>query len=88
MALVKELDSLKEFLHTYEQSMERKDNIISNLTSAMYRQRDKIELMRNFCNWRIQHNDAKREVGLQHNDAKREVGLQHNDAKRGGFTAQ
>ena len=78
--------------------MERKDNIISNLTSAVYRQRDKIELMRNFCNWRIQHNDAKREVGLQHdskrevglqhNDSKRGVGLQHSDAKRGGFTAQ
>ena len=82
-SLIKELDNLKELLHTYEQSLERKDSIISNLTNAVYRQRDKIDLMRNFCNWRIQHNDAKREVSLlgseveykYNNDAKREVSL-------------
>ena len=60
--LIKELNSMKEFLHTYEQTMERKDRIISNLTKAVYRQRDKLELMRNFCTWRLQHNDSKREV--------------------------
>ncbi|XP_076453730.1 centrosomal protein POC5-like isoform X2 [Babylonia areolata] len=60
--LIKELNSLKEFLHTYDQSMERKDSIISNLTQAMYRQRDKLQLMQNFCQWRVHHNDLKREA--------------------------
>ncbi|KAL8586266.1 hypothetical protein ACOMHN_003781 [Nucella lapillus] len=60
--LIQELNSLKEFLHTYKLSMERKDNIISNLTHAMYRHRDKMELMRNFCQWKIHHMDSKREA--------------------------
>ncbi|XP_070178405.1 centrosomal protein POC5-like isoform X1 [Littorina saxatilis] len=59
-ALIKELDGMKEFLHTYQKTMERKDVIISNLTTAVFRQRDKTLLTRNFSNWRIQHNDAKR----------------------------
>lgn len=59
--LIRELDTMKEYLHSFEQSMHRKDAIISNLTKAMFRMRDKMELMRNFCTWRIQHNDSKRE---------------------------
>ena len=57
-----EIDSLKELLHTYEQSMERKDQVISNLTHAMQKQKDRKDMMKQFCDWRIRHNDVKREV--------------------------
>nr|KAG5701813.1 hypothetical protein BaRGS_019024 [Batillaria attramentaria] len=59
--LVEEMDTMKELLHTYEQSAERKDSVISNLTTALHHHRDKMELMRKFCDWKAQHNDAKRE---------------------------
>lgn len=59
---VKEMDTMKELLHTYEQTMERKDAVITNLTTALHRSRDKLELMRKFCDWKAQHNDAKREA--------------------------
>ncbi|KAK6178513.1 hypothetical protein SNE40_013291 [Patella caerulea] len=60
--LVNEIDSLKELLHTYEQSMERKDEVISNLTHAMQKQKERKDMMKQFCEWRIKHNDVKREA--------------------------
>lgn len=60
--MMREMNSMKELLHTYEQSMERKDQIVSNLTAAVQRHRDKLELMRKFSDWRLKQNDAKREV--------------------------
>ena len=60
--LQNEIESLKELLHTYEQSVQRKDQVISNLTQALQKQREKQEMTRTFCEWKIKHNDAKREV--------------------------
>ena len=62
MSLGNELESLKELLHTYEQSIQRKDDVISNLTGAMGKQRDKFDTLKTFCEWKIKHNDVKREV--------------------------
>jgi centrosomal protein POC5 len=56
------MESLKELLHTYEQSIERKDQLISNLTHAMQKQREKIEMLKKYNEWKIKHIDRKREV--------------------------
>uniref|UniRef100_A0A8B9Z2Z7 Centrosomal protein POC5 n=1 Tax=Buteo japonicus TaxID=224669 RepID=A0A8B9Z2Z7_9AVES len=57
-----EMENLKELLHTYEISIGRKDEVITNLTQALERQKERIELMRKFTLWRIQHVKAKQEV--------------------------
>lgn len=64
MKLVEEMNNLKELLATYEKSIERKDQVISNLTHALQKQKDKTEVMRTFCEWKLKHNDHKREVCL------------------------
>ena len=61
-SLQNELESMKELLHTYEQSIERKDDVITNLTRAMQKQKDKFDMLKTFCEWKIKHNDMKREV--------------------------
>ena len=58
------MENLKELLHTYEMSIERKDGIIANLTRGMQRQRDQQEMLKTFSEWKIRHNDAKREVWM------------------------
>jgi centrosomal protein POC5 len=60
-----EMENLKELLHTYETSIDRKDEVISNLTRALQRHKEKFEMMRTFCGWRIKHNDTKREVSTR-----------------------
>ncbi|XP_070689858.1 centrosomal protein POC5 [Pempheris klunzingeri] len=60
--LKSELDSLKGLLHTYETSSQRKDEVIVNLSQVLDRQKEKIEKMRAFTNWRIQHTVAKEEA--------------------------
>ena len=60
--VLNEMESLKELLHTYEQSIERKDQVISNLTHAMQKQREKIEMLKKFNEWKLKHIDRKREV--------------------------
>ena len=60
--LYSEMDGLRELLHTYEQSIERKDQVISNLTRGLQKQREKFEMMKTFSEWKISHNDKKREV--------------------------
>ena len=62
--LLQEINNLKELLNTYEKSIERKDQVISNLTGALQKQKDKHEMMRKFCDWKIKHNDVRREVGF------------------------
>ncbi|XP_009463750.1 PREDICTED: centrosomal protein POC5 [Nipponia nippon] len=59
--LSNEMENLKELLHTYEISIGRKDEVITNLTQALERQKERIELMRRFTLWRIQHVKAKQE---------------------------
>ncbi|XP_010146906.1 PREDICTED: centrosomal protein POC5, partial [Eurypyga helias] len=59
--LSNEMENLKELLRTYEISVGRKDEVITNLTQALERQKERIELMRTFTLWRIQHIKAKQE---------------------------
>ncbi|XP_014107847.1 PREDICTED: centrosomal protein POC5 isoform X3 [Pseudopodoces humilis] len=59
--LQNEMENLKELLHTYEISVRRKDEVITNLTQALEKQTDRVELMRKFTLWRIQHVKAKQE---------------------------
>ncbi|XP_050769193.1 centrosomal protein POC5 isoform X2 [Gymnogyps californianus] len=59
--LSNEMENLKELLRTYEISIGRKDEVITNLTQALERQKERIELMRKFTLWRIQHVKAKQE---------------------------
>ncbi|NXS61246.1 POC5 protein, partial [Brachypteracias leptosomus] len=60
--LSNEMGNLKELLRTYEISIGRKEEVaITNLTQALERQKEKIELMRKFTLWRIQHVKAKQE---------------------------
>ncbi|NWI44858.1 POC5 protein, partial [Picathartes gymnocephalus] len=60
--LQNEMENLKELLHTYEISVSRKDEVvITNLTKALEKQKERVELMRKFTLWRIQHVKAKQE---------------------------
>ncbi|XP_029998627.1 centrosomal protein POC5 isoform X2 [Sphaeramia orbicularis] len=60
--LKSELDSLKGLLQTYETSSQRKDEVISNLSQVLDRQKQKLEKMRAFTQWRLQHTEAKEEA--------------------------
>ncbi|XP_058230799.1 centrosomal protein POC5 [Hemibagrus wyckioides] len=57
-----EMDGLKDLLNTYQISNQRKDEVIVNLTRAVDRQRERLELMRSFTQWRLQHCAAKEEA--------------------------
>ncbi|XP_063996222.1 centrosomal protein POC5 isoform X1 [Pogoniulus pusillus] len=59
--LSNETENLKELLHTYEISISRKDEVITNLTRALEKQKERVDLMRNFTLWRIQHVEAKQQ---------------------------
>ncbi|ELU07486.1 hypothetical protein CAPTEDRAFT_224814 [Capitella teleta] len=70
-----EVENLKELLHTYEKSIERKDQIISNLTQGLQKQKERHEKLRTFCEWKIKLNDQRREVfasalARQHHERK------------------
>ncbi|KAK3754445.1 hypothetical protein QZH41_009227, partial [Actinostola sp. cb2023] len=60
--LLNEMESQKELLYTYEQSINHKDSIVANVTSALQRQRDKCELLKGFSQWKIKHSDETREA--------------------------
>uniref|UniRef100_A0A6J0UG90 Centrosomal protein POC5 n=1 Tax=Pogona vitticeps TaxID=103695 RepID=A0A6J0UG90_9SAUR len=64
--LTNQMENLKELLHTYEISIGRKDEVIANLTHAIEKQKDRIELMKKFTKWRLQHilgrQEARHEV--------------------------
>ncbi|KAM3611425.1 uncharacterized protein V6R79_018381 [Siganus canaliculatus] len=60
--LESELGSLKELLHTYETSNQRKDEVIANLSQVLDRQKEKLEKMRSFTHWRLKHTEAKEEA--------------------------
>ncbi|NWH89339.1 POC5 protein, partial [Aegithalos caudatus] len=59
--LQNEVENLKELLHAYEISIGRKDEVITSLTQALEKQKERVELMRSFTLWRIQHINAKQE---------------------------
>ncbi|XP_040197146.1 centrosomal protein POC5 isoform X2 [Rana temporaria] len=56
-----QIDNLKGLLQTYETSIRRKDEVISNLTHALEKHKEKIELMRAFTHWRLQQIEARQE---------------------------
>ncbi|XP_051543323.1 centrosomal protein POC5-like isoform X2 [Myxocyprinus asiaticus] len=56
-----EMDRFKDLLNTYEISNQRKDEVIMNLSRAVDRQREKLELMRSFTQWRLKHCAAREE---------------------------
>ncbi|XP_013884481.1 centrosomal protein POC5 [Austrofundulus limnaeus] len=60
--LKSEQDALKELLHTYETSNQRKDEVIMNLSQVLDKQKEKLEKMRAFTKWRLQHAEAKEEA--------------------------
>ncbi|XP_066270366.1 centrosomal protein POC5-like [Branchiostoma lanceolatum] len=60
--LQNEIESLKELMHTYEQSIERKDQVISNLTQALQRQKEKFDMLRAMVQWKLRHADERREA--------------------------
>ncbi|KAL0979276.1 hypothetical protein UPYG_G00183100 [Umbra pygmaea] len=60
--LTAEMDSLKGLLQTYEISNQRKDEVIVNLSQAVDRQRERLDLMRSFTHWRLQHSRAREEA--------------------------
>ena len=60
--LEEELMRTKELLVTYEQSTNRKDHIISNLTRALQGQKNKCSLQQSFSVWKLKMCDEKREV--------------------------
>ncbi|XP_053155048.1 centrosomal protein POC5 isoform X2 [Hemicordylus capensis] len=60
--LTNQLENLKELLRTYEISIGRKDEVIANLTHAIEKQKDRIELMKKFMKWRLQHLAGRQEV--------------------------
>jgi len=60
--LQNDMEALRELLATYEQSIERKDQVISNLTAGLQHHRNRMEVQRSFAEWKVKHNDVKREV--------------------------
>ncbi|XP_061116741.1 centrosomal protein POC5 [Conger conger] len=57
-----EMDSLKELLNTYETSNQRKDQLISTLTQRVERERERVEMMRTFTQWRLKQSSARDEA--------------------------
>ncbi|XDV20321.1 hypothetical protein PO909_025670 [Leuciscus waleckii] len=57
-----EMDGLKDLVNTYQISNQRKDEVIVNLSRAVDRQREKLELMRSFTQWRLQQCSAREEA--------------------------
>ncbi|KAG9355062.1 hypothetical protein JZ751_001775 [Albula glossodonta] len=60
--LAAEMDSLKELLQTYETSNQRKDQVISTLSSRVEKERERVEMMRTFTHWRLQQSNAREEA--------------------------
>ncbi|XP_016106419.1 centrosomal protein POC5-like [Sinocyclocheilus grahami] len=57
-----EMDGLKDLLNTYKTSNQRKNEVIVNLSRAVDRQREKLELMSSFTQWRLQQCAAREEA--------------------------
>lgn len=60
--LYNQINSLKELQKTYEISIGRKDEVISSLSHALGKQKERIELMRTFFHWRIGHVKSRQDV--------------------------
>lgn len=53
--LQNQINGLKELQKAYEISIGRKDEVISSLSHAISKQKERVELMRTFFHWRISH---------------------------------
>ncbi|XP_036888132.1 centrosomal protein POC5 isoform X2 [Sturnira hondurensis] len=60
--LCNQINSLKELQKAYEISIGRKDEVISSLSHAIGKQKERIELMRTFFHWRIGHVKSRQDV--------------------------
>ncbi|XP_051529571.1 centrosomal protein POC5-like isoform X3 [Myxocyprinus asiaticus] len=74
-----EVDGLKDLLNTYQISNQRKDEVIMNLSRAVDRQREKLELMRSFTHWRLQHSAAREENVEELQKAQAEIQRLHTE---------
>ena len=59
-----EMEEMKELLHTYEQTLSRKDQVITNLTTGIQKSKEKLQLAHTFSDWKLSHSDSKREVWI------------------------
>ncbi|KAG8456502.1 hypothetical protein GDO86_002325 [Hymenochirus boettgeri] len=55
------IDKLQDVIQTYEKSIQRKDEVISNLTRAVDKHKERMELMKTFTHWRRRLAEAKQE---------------------------
>ncbi|XP_048224243.1 centrosomal protein POC5 [Perognathus longimembris pacificus] len=60
--LSSQIIELKELQKAFEVSIGRKDEVISSLSQALGKQKEKIELMRTFFHWRISHVKSRQDV--------------------------
>uniref|UniRef100_A0A8C6EMA8 Centrosomal protein POC5 n=1 Tax=Marmota marmota marmota TaxID=9994 RepID=A0A8C6EMA8_MARMA len=60
--LSNQINDLKELQKTFEISIGRKDEVISSLSHAIGKQKERIELMRTFFHWRIGHVSSRQDV--------------------------
>lgn len=60
--LCNQINSLKELQKAYEISIGRKDEVISSLSHAISKQKERTELMRTFFHWRIGHVKSRQDV--------------------------
>lgn len=60
--LTSQIDDLKELQRAYEISIGRKDEVISSLSQAIGKQKERIELMKSFFRWRIGHVKSRQEI--------------------------
>ncbi|XP_059550275.1 centrosomal protein POC5 isoform X1 [Myotis daubentonii] len=60
--LCNQINSLKELQKAYEISIGRKDEVISSLSHAIGKQKERMELMRTFFHWRIGHVKSRQDA--------------------------
>nr|XP_044989766.1 centrosomal protein POC5 isoform X2 [Jaculus jaculus] len=60
--LLDQINDLKELQKTFEISIGRKDEVISSLSHAIGKQKERIELMKTFFHWRISHVRLRQDI--------------------------
>uniref|UniRef100_H2ZVS8 Centrosomal protein POC5 n=1 Tax=Latimeria chalumnae TaxID=7897 RepID=H2ZVS8_LATCH len=60
--LMERIENLNEMLRAYETSIQRKDEVISNLVHGIKKEKEKLTQLRGFSEWRLLQNEAKREA--------------------------
>uniref|UniRef100_S4RU66 Centrosomal protein POC5 n=1 Tax=Petromyzon marinus TaxID=7757 RepID=S4RU66_PETMA len=57
-----QLGDLRQLLHTFDKSVKCKDQVISNLTNGLQKEKEKMEKLRAFTHWRLRYADEQQEV--------------------------